>query len=134
MKFKLALIGTFVLLLCAGAVTFRFYSYIFSREVSGEIVGIERVSQAAILAGGSNLKPSDLYSFAVAIRDANGEIVTASTEDRQWAVVQSGQCAEARYFPYPPWQLDRTGTYYGARLLKLYDCNKSGASDPEKKS
>jgi hypothetical protein len=63
-----------------------------------------------------------MFSFAIAIRDQKGTIHTASAEDRQWAVVEKGQCVEAKFFPYPPWNLDKSGTFFGARLLKLYDC------------
>lgn len=62
----------------------------------------------------------------MAIKDeTSGEIFTASSEDRQWAAVQGeGLCAEAKFFPYPPWQLDKAGTYHGARLLKLWNCSE----------
>nr|HRO68422.1 hypothetical protein [Pseudobdellovibrionaceae bacterium] len=52
-----------------------------------------------------------------------GEIVTGPTEDRQWAVAKPGQCAEAEFFPYPPWEFPKWGTYYNVRLLMLRDCD-----------
>ncbi|MCB9027485.1 MAG: hypothetical protein H6625_14295, partial [Bdellovibrionaceae bacterium] len=64
-----------------------------------------------------------LFSFAIAIRNVNGDIVTASTEDRQWAVAKVGQCVQAKVFPYPPWDLEKAGTFFGARLKNLSDCN-----------
>jgi len=123
-KWKLALLAIFGLFVAFVALVFHYYSFVFAREVKGEIVAIERVTQPAAIIGGQALRPADLYSFAIAIREEKGEIVTASTEDRQWAVAQKGQCAEAKFFPYPFWHLDKSGTYFGARLLKLYECNQ----------
>lgn len=101
----------------------HFYPFIFAKTVSGEVVGIERVSQnMTILGTGEPIPSSQLFSFAVAIKALDGQITTGSSEDRQWAVVQKGQCAEAKFFPYPPWDLDKAGTYSGARLLRLYTC------------
>lgn len=91
--------------------------------MKGRVVAIDRVTQPnAVISSGAQIPAAQVFSFAVAIRDADGEIVTASSEDRQWAVVEKDQCAEAKYFPYPPWELEKAGTYFGARLLKLYDC------------
>lgn len=106
----------------------NYYSYIFSRRVVGVIEKVEKVQlNVALMQTSSNeaLNPQ-LYSFAVAIKEASGEIVTASAEDRQWAVVQAGQCAEAVFYPYPPWRLDKANTYFGARLEKLSDCPVTG--------
>jgi hypothetical protein len=107
----------------AGFIAVRYYDYVFSRSVHGAILRVERVSDpGALIANGAAVPATQLFSFAVAIKDEKGEIHTASSEDRQWAVAQPGQCAEARFFPYPPWQFDKSGTYHGARLLKLSDC------------
>lgn len=101
------------------------YSVIFSKHVVGQVTAVERVNlQVALM---TNQTGADIsgkaFSFAVAIKDAKtGEIFTASSEDRQWAVVQKGQCAEAEFLPYPPWELTRRGTYFGARLVKLSEC------------
>lgn len=101
------------------------YSVIFSKSIVGEVTAVERVElPVALMAqeAGADF-PGKVFSFAVGIKDhKTGEIYTASSEDRQWAVVQKGQCAEAEFLPYPPWQLTRKGTYFGARLLKLTDC------------
>jgi hypothetical protein len=104
-------------------VVVRFYEYIFAKTVAGKIVKVERVTNTNIMAGGRKDIPDEqLFSYGVAIRDSKGEIHTASSEDRQWSVVQAGQCAEAKFFPYAPWDLASAGTYHGARLLKLHDC------------
>jgi hypothetical protein len=117
-----------VLLFLSAGTVFYFYEYIFAKQVLGEIVKVERVTQTNTLIaanGGSQaLAPEQLFSFAVAIRDSQGEIHTASTEDRQWAVAQAGQCVEAKFLAYPPWRLEKAGTYFGARLIRLFDCKK----------
>lgn len=125
---KLKLYGAlFVLLLILGAgLTIHYYSYVFARSVKGEVVGIDRVTQpTSIIGPGSQIPSSQIFSFAIAIKEASGEIVTSSSEDRQWAVVEKGQCVEAKYFPYTPWEFDKAGTFYGARLLKIYSCPKN---------
>ena len=110
--------------LAASFIAVRYYHYVFARNVTGVVVGIDRVTQPSTIIGGSPIPSSQIFSVAIAIKESHGEIVTSSSEDRQWAVVEKGQCVEAKYFPYPPWQLDKAGTYAGARLLKLYDCPK----------
>lgn len=123
MKTKLALATVIVLFLAGIFVSIQYYSYVFARHVTGEVVAIDRVTQPTTIIGGSGQLPSSqVFSFAIAVKDLRGEIVTASSEDRQWAVVEKGQCVDAKYFPYPPWELDKAGTYYNARLLRLFDC------------
>lgn len=113
-----------IVLVFGGYALIAYYPYIFSRRVVGEIVAVEKALPSNTYVSVSGQDPSpDIFSFAVGIRDGKtGEIVTASTEDRQWAVAKPGLCAEAQFFPYPPWRLDNWGTYYNARLIKLMDC------------
>lgn len=111
-----------LVLIATGYVLVNYYSFIFARTVAGEIIAVERVSNSTAILGGRQVDPSQLFSFAVAVKDKDGEIVTASSEDRQWAVAQKGQCAEAKYYPYPPWDLNKGGTYHNARLMRLFDC------------
>ena len=114
-----------------GYAIFRFYPYIFAKSVNGHILNIERVTAPdAIIASGRAIPPEQLFSVAVSIKDSAGEIHTASSEDRQWAVAQTGQCAEAKFFPHPPWNLQKSGTYFGARLLRLYECTNSPGTAP----
>ncbi|MFM6927331.1 MAG: hypothetical protein ACKOX6_02660 [Bdellovibrio sp.] len=102
------------------------YSIIFSKTVIGEVAAVERVElPVALLARAGGEINEKVFSFAVGIKDAKtGEIFNATSEDRQWAIVQKGQCAEAVFLPYPPWQLSKKGTYFGARLIRLYECPK----------
>lgn len=103
----------------------EYYSYIFAKTVVGEVIDVARVNeQTALIATGAIIPPHQMFSFAVALKTKDGQIITASSEDRQWAVVQKGLCAEVRIFPYPPWKLDKAGTFFGARALQVYDCPK----------
>ena len=97
------------------------YSVVFSKTVSGEVLEIERVTQPTAILG-SSVNASSMYSFAIAIKQASGEILTASTEDRQWAIVKKGACVEAKFYPYPPWNLEKADTYFNARLTRLKEC------------
>jgi hypothetical protein len=100
-----------------------YWSVIFSKTVVGEITAVERVEIPVTLMARSNNITDKVFSFAIGIKDAKtGQILTASSEDRQWAVAQPGQCAEAVFLPYPPWEFTKRGTFFGARLVKLYEC------------
>lgn len=99
-----------------------FYSYIHKRTVVGPVSGVNQLFDNVTLLAGSRNPAPQIYSAAVAVRDTqSNEIVTGSTEDRQWGVVKEGQCVEADFFPYPPWNLQKAGTYYNVRVIKLYD-------------
>ncbi len=101
------------------------YIFVFSKSVTGEIMEVERVTQPTAVIG-STMSAEQMFSFAVMIRSETGEIYSASSEDRQWAVAKKGYCVEARFYPYPPWNLDKAGTYFNARLVKvLSDCNRA---------
>ncbi len=102
----------------------EYYSFIFARRVVGEVVDVQKIELTAAIVTRPQGDVPFMHSFAIAVKESTGEIVTASSEDRQWAVVKAGQCIEARYFPYPPWNLQKSGTYFGARLLKLAECKK----------
>ena len=117
-----------LLVLSVGFVCVKYYSYVFAKTIRGQIVNVEKVNPNTTIIG-SGATQSQLYSFGVAIKDERGEIHTASSEDRQWAVATSGQCAEAKFFPYPPWELDKGGTYHGARLIRLYECGSAAHKD-----
>ncbi|MEK2688513.1 hypothetical protein [Bdellovibrio sp. GT3] len=102
------------------------YSVIFSKTVNGEVLNVERVElPVALIARSGGELNEKVFSFAISIKDTKtGEIFAATSEDRQWAIVQTGQCAEAVYLPYPPWELKKRGTYFGARLVRLSECPK----------
>ncbi len=113
----------FVFILISAALCFvyvEYYQYIFSRKVSGEVVEVERVTDPTAIIG--TVPTAQIFSFAIAIKEKTGDIVTASSEDRQWALVKRGMCVDAIYYPYPPWNLDKGGTFYNARLVRLMEC------------
>ncbi|HEX4926169.1 MAG TPA: hypothetical protein VFV50_18895 [Bdellovibrionales bacterium] len=121
-KSWLLLVILILVLISSGYVLINYYSFVFARTVTGEIVAVEKITDNTAILSGRQVDPSQLFSYAVAIKGLDGEIVTASSEDRQWAVAQKGQCAEAKFYPYPPWDLDKAGTYHNARLRRLFDC------------
>ena len=62
-----------------------------------------------------------VFIFILAVEiETDEEIFTFSTEDRQWATVKVSQRVKAKIFKYPWWDFDKSGTYYGGRLLKKY--------------
>lgn len=97
------------------------YSYIFAKNVVGEILEVERVTEPGVLIGGT-IANSQLFSFAVMIKANDGELYHASTEDRQWSIAKKGYCVEAKFYPYPPWNFEKAGTYHNARLTRVMEC------------
>ena len=130
MKKAVYFLGTLLVLVLCSVVLVQYYPYIFAKTVKGVIEGVERIQQPNVVVGsvsgqdsGRGIGDKQFFSFAVAIRDSqSNEIFTASAEDRQWAVAEKGRCAEAKLFPYPPWDFEKGGTYFGARLVRLYEC------------
>jgi hypothetical protein len=124
MKKTVSFLLIVILVVLVGYILGKYWSYIFAKNIEGEVVKVERLMDPISIISRNAEPSSKLFSFAVAIKDKeSGEIYTASTEDRQWAAVQGdGLCAQAKFLPYPPWMFDKAGTYYGARLLKLWNC------------
>ena len=97
------------------------YSFTFKSRVAGEVRAVEQVNVQAVIAQSDRPINSQIFSYSVAIKDlTTNEIHMASSEDRQWAAVQPGNCVVAAYFPYPPWRLSKGTTIHNARLLKNY--------------
>ncbi len=119
-----------IFLVGGGLVVEKNYSYLFSRHITGEIVDVQRVNSTLAVISSGAATDAALFSFAVAIRDEKGTIHTASSEDRQWAVAKQGFCADAIFYPYPPWDLQSAGTYQNARLIQLRDCPKGLGGTP----
>ena len=100
MRFVRNFTRTVVVILVVAVIGYGFvqyYSFIFAKEVEGEVVGVERISEKVGVLGMAT--DSQLFSFAVAVKDGKGEIFSASSEDRQWAVVAKGQCVRAKFYP-----------------------------------
>lgn len=101
----------------------QYYDWIFSVRVNGEVLLVEKVNpQVALLTPGNQI-PTQAFSFAIKVRElSSNQIYTASSEDRQLAVVEKGNCVELELFPYPPWQLRKAQTWANARINKIYSC------------
>ncbi len=112
----------FVGIVLVASVYLVYYSYFHSRTVTGPVSGVKQLLENTAFVAGAHDPSTKIYSFAVGVKDLKTqEIVTGSTEDRQWGVVKDGQCVEAIFFPYPPWNLQKAGTYFNVRVQKLYD-------------
>lgn len=99
------------------------YSFVFKKRIVGEIVAAEKVivPMAVVTNNADTSLNPQVFSFSVGIKDRKtGEIYMASSEDRQWAAVNTGNCVIAAYFPYPPWQLSKGNTNHNARLLRNF--------------
>ncbi len=110
----------------------NYYPIIFSKTVDGQVLNVDRVTQPTLVMGSAAVNaPNVLYSFAIAVRSSTGEIFSGSTEDRQWAIVNKGLCVKARFYPYPPWDFEKGGTYFNVRMLQLKDCPPGTPPAPE---
>ena len=83
-------------------------------------MGIERFNQPP--APGGSSEAVQKFSFAIAVKDISGEIFAANSEDREWSLTRKGLCVEARFYPFPPWNIERSGTYSNVRLTKITEC------------
>jgi hypothetical protein len=122
------LFATLVIIGIAFVMT-TYYSYIFARTVIGRIDNVARVTGVTAMIGTRQLTEGQLHMFSVSIRQPNGEMVTAISEDGQWAIARTGLCVKAKYYPHPPWDLKNAGTYFNARLLTMVDCDSQAARD-----
>jgi hypothetical protein len=112
----------FVLLLVGvAALVAMNYSWVFSKRVVGQVVDVQRVTDPTAVFG-SRATEQQMYSYSVLLQGDDGVLYTASSEDRQWQVVKKGYCIEALLYRYPPWELDRAGTFYNARVKKVTVC------------
>ncbi|MBY0553517.1 hypothetical protein K2P97_03240 [bacterium] len=99
------------------------YSFVFKKRIVGEVVAAEKVvvPMAVVTSSPNTALNPQVFSFSVGVKDRHtGEIYVASSEDRQWAAVNIGNCVIAAYFPYPPWQLSKGNTNHNARLLRNF--------------
>jgi hypothetical protein len=119
-----SVVGWFVSVLCVVAI-FAFvitnWSWVFAKRVHGEIINVERVTNPTAILGKAT--DSQIHSYAMLIQnEADGLLYTASSEDRQWQVAEKGYCVDATLYVYPPWNLEKSGTYFNARINQLFRC------------
>jgi len=83
---------------------------------------VDEVSNLSRTSGISFFSDSDVspYSFAVSLQTDDGEIITFSSEDRQWSVVKKGDKVQAKIYKYTVLSFGKAGTYHNGRLLKRY--------------
>lgn len=114
----IALLLGIVLLVGSVVAIFRYYPVIFSQTVDGRVVAVHRATTG------------EADTFVVAVRGADGKIRSAEGSDPRWALVSVGQCASARFFPAPPWDLELRGSFTRATLLNPRDCLPSDGAMP----
>ncbi len=134
-KFIIGLILLFVFIAVGIAAYVEYYHILFARTVTGEVISVQKVDASVdVLASTKQGETigARLFSYAVAVEDpVTREILVASSEDRRWATVEKGNCVTARFFPYPPWRLDRTGAYFNAQVITfMKTCDKKEESQP----
>lgn len=101
---------------------FTQWSWVFSKKVQGRVLAVSRVTQPnAIL--GSRITDAQMHSYSIMIQGDDGKIYNASSEDRQWEVVTKDYCVTTRLYVYPPWELEKAGTYFNARILETRFCS-----------
>jgi len=105
--------------------SFNIYGFMYSEEYTGELQSVNSAipNGGAVMMSGVN---SAIFSSAVMVKlKESGELLTFSTEDRQWATLvgeeHKGKCVTFRVFPYAPWNLSNAGTYHNGRLLSVKD-------------
>ncbi len=97
------------------------YDWVFSKRITGEVVAVERVTDPAAIFS-ARMTDAQMYSYSVLIKGDDGHLYTSSSEDRQWQVIKKGYCVDALLYRYPPWNLDKAGTFYNARVKDVKIC------------
>jgi hypothetical protein len=121
---------TVLILVVTGSLFINYYSWIFAKTVTGKIVDVQRVTDPSAIIGGSRLTPEQLHSYSILIEGENGKMYTSSSEDRQWQVAGKGYCVTAVLYRYPPWDLEKSGTFFNARIKELRRCDGQPAFEP----
>ncbi len=117
---SLKLLIVFVIFMAFGAIVVVYYPWLFGKNVKGEIIEVERVTMPSTVIGSVN--KFQMHSYAVLIQDDKGEMFTSSSEDRRWEVAKKGMCVVSLFYRHPPWRLQSAGTFYNARVQKIFRC------------
>jgi hypothetical protein len=94
------------------------YNMVTRGKHTGEVTKIETLQNNYVVPSSRNNAPA-AYSFAVELL-VNDQYITFSSEDRQFATIAVGDKIEVMVLKYPPWNLEKSGTLYGGRLLKKF--------------
>lgn len=113
------LVGSFVVIVPLFIIFVLFanpiYKYSTSETISAKVSEINTVNPGVVL---NNIG----FSSAILLQSFDGKIISTSSEDRQWMIVKQGQCVKAKLFKYAPWNFEKAGTFYGARLIQIINC------------
>lgn len=96
------------------------YSYVFAARIEGEVVEVERVMNPTAILGRAT--DAQIHSYAVLLKGDNGKLYAASGDDRQWQVIKKGCRIKSILYVYPPWNLEKSGTYFNARVKEVLSC------------
>lgn len=127
MKIIKSFFGTMVLLLflvVSGYVFYNYYYWIFSKTVKGKILDVQRVTNPTAIIN-STVTEAQIHSYSVLIEGEDGKLYTASSEDRQWQVAGKGFCVTVKLYRYPPWDLNKGGTFFNARIEEMSRCGST---------
>jgi hypothetical protein len=116
-----------ILVVGGGYFTIAQYSWIFAARVEGTVLEVARVTDPTAIIG--RVSNEQMFSFSLMIKDKEGQIFTASTEDRQWQVIKKGCEVQATLYRYPFWNLDKGGTFFNARVTKVLNCPEVPATE-----
>lgn len=119
-----------IVLAAAGTFFVNYYSWIFAKTVSGKIVDVQRITDPTAIIGGSKLTAEQLHAYSILIEGDDRKMYTASSEDRQWQVAAKGLCVTALLYRYPFWDLEKSGTFFNARVKEIRHC--PGSTDEVK--
>jgi hypothetical protein len=107
-----------------------YYSWVFSKRVKGEIVGVERVTESTAILS-SRVTEAQMHLYSILIRGSDGQLYTTSSEDSRWQVAKVGFCVEALLYRYPPWNVERANAFFNAQIIQLSDCPGHEGKNPE---
>lgn len=127
----LVLIGALVILLASG-LFIQHYSWIFAKNIRGEVIEIESSAIPSTPPANGSSETASTTVFTVLIEASDGKMYTSTTTDEQWKVVRKGYCVQVLLYRYPPWDLERAGTFFNARLRQLYRCDEAPKSETPK--
>lgn len=119
MKFIKMLIVV-VVVVAAGALVVANWSWVFSKNITGKVVDVERVTDPTAVFGRSS--PEQMYSYSILLQGDDGKLYASSSEDRKWQVIKKGYCVEALLYRYPPWNLNKANTFFNAQMKEVKMC------------
>lgn len=121
--FRAVLLWTILVVTVCGVITFVIinWSWVFAKHIHGEIIDVQRVTNPTAIMG--KVSDQQIHSYAILIQnDDDKKLYTARSDDQQWQVARRGYCVDALLYVYPPWNLEKSGTYFGARMNQMILC------------